>query len=117
MRFAMALFLGLLVCFAPILSGAEEPKKEVVGKWLSYDKDEEPLLFEKDGTFTCGFIKTKGEWAMARGTYTISPYGEIRAVAKSGSGATLYLQYELKDGVIYGSRGPMPVVKWRKVRE
>lgn len=116
MRFAPALCLGLLVCFAPILSGAEDPKTEVIGKWVSQDEDREPLLFEKDGTFKCGFIKEKGEWVTATGKYTIFPDGEIRAEAKRG-GATLYLHYTLKDGVIQGSRGPRPLVKWRKVKE
>ena len=94
---------------------AAEPAKDkdIVGTWHSQDDDKEPLVFEKDGTFKCGFVKEKGEWVMAVGTYTISDDGKIDAKAKQG-GTTLGLHYTLKDGVIFGPRGPNPKVEWKK---
>lgn len=116
MRLAFGLCLGFVASLVPLARGAEDPTKEVVGKWASQDDDKEPLVFEKDGTFKCGFIKDKGEWVMATGTYTISADGKIKARAKHG-GASLSLHYTLKDGVIQGPRGPNPLVQWRKVNE
>jgi hypothetical protein len=87
--------------------------KEVLGRWVSQDKDKEPLIFEKDGTFRCGFIKEKGEWVMARGQYTFLVPGKIDTVARH-EGSTLYQTFTLKDGVITGSRGTKQNVEWKK---
>jgi hypothetical protein len=103
-----------------------EPSRKVVeeltrtladlpGRWLSQDGDSEPLVFAKDGSFQCGFVKDKGEWVMAKGTFMLTPDGKIATKAESG-GSTIYQTFTLKDGVLTGSRGPNPKVEWKKVR-
>jgi hypothetical protein len=87
--------------------------KGVLGRWVSQDGDKEPLVFEKDGSFQCGFVKEKGEWVMAKGQYTLAADGKIRTEAKY-EGSTIYQTFTLKDGVISGSRGPKPNVEWKQ---
>jgi uncharacterized protein (TIGR03066 family) len=86
---------------------------EVVGRWLSQDKDEEPLVFEKGGAFKCGFIKEKGEWVMASGAYVLTADGKIATRAEY-KGSTITQTFTLKDGVLIGPRGPNPKVEWKK---
>ena len=112
----------LLIAFGAILISilaapclAASPAEAVLGTWESQDKDREPLVFEKDGAFKCGFIKEKGVWVMAAGTYTISDEGKIKATAKA-RGATLGLHYTLTKDTIVGPRGPSPRVEWKKVK-
>lgn len=116
MRFASTLCLCLLICIGPVLHGAEDPKTEVIGKWISIDEGKQPLVFEKDGAFRRGFIKEKGEWLWATGKYSISAEGKIDTVAEHG-GVTLFTRYTLTGGVIHGSRGPSPHVTWTKLKE
>jgi hypothetical protein len=87
--------------------------KAVLGRWVSQDGDKEPLVFEKDGSFQCGFLKEKGVWVMAKGQYTLSADGKIRTEAQY-QGSTIYQTFTLKDGVISGSRGPKPNVEWKQ---
>ncbi|HEV3261359.1 MAG TPA: hypothetical protein VG013_31190 [Gemmataceae bacterium] len=87
--------------------------QEVLGRWLSQDGDQEPLVFERDGAFQCGFVKEKGEWVMATGQYTITADGKITTKAEHG-GSTLYQTFTLKDGVLTGSRGSKQNVEWKK---
>jgi hypothetical protein len=87
--------------------------REVLGRWVSQDEDKEPLVFEKDGSFKCGFVKEKGEWVMATGQYTITAEGKIATKAKHGR-STVYQTFTLKDGVITGSRGLKQNVEWKK---
>jgi hypothetical protein len=87
--------------------------EELVGRWLSQDGDQEPLVFGKDGTFQCGFVKDKGRWAMAAGNYTLMPDGKIATKAEH-EGSTLFQTFTLKDGILTGSRGPNPKVEWKK---
>jgi hypothetical protein len=72
-------------------------------------------VFGKDGSFQCGFVKEKGEWVMAKGTFMLTPDGKIATKAESG-GSTIYQTFTIKDGVLTGSRGPNPKVEWKKVR-
>jgi hypothetical protein len=87
--------------------------EEVVGRWVSQDVDREPLVFGKDGSFKCGFVREKGEWAMAAGQYVLTPEGKITTRAEH-AGSTIYQTFTLKDGVLTGSRGPNPNVEWKK---
>jgi len=87
--------------------------RAVVGRWLSQDGDSEPLVFGKNGSFKCGFIKDKGAWVMATGEYTLTPDGKIATRAEH-AGSTLYQTFTLKDGILHGSRGPNPDVEWKK---
>jgi hypothetical protein len=87
--------------------------QEVLGRWLSQDGDQEPLVFEKGGSFQCGFVKEKGEWVMATGQYTLTADGKIATKAEHG-GSTVYQTFTLKDGVISGSRGLKENVEWKK---
>jgi hypothetical protein len=89
------------------------PDGEPVGTWLSQDEDEEPLVFEKDGSFKCGFLWSQGRGIYSTGKYAISENGLIVAVAKH-KGGRLGLFYHLQDGKIIGSRGPTPLVEWKK---
>src|SRR5690242_15714946 len=103
MRLALGLCLGFVACFFPVRSDAEDPLTQVVGKWVSQDQDNQPINFAKDGAFNYGFLKKKGDWVMATGTYTISAAGEIKAGVKYGN-VNLGPHFTLKDGVIHGSR-------------
>jgi hypothetical protein len=87
--------------------------KALVGRWTSQDADKEPLVFGKDNTFECGFVKEKGAWVMAKGQYTLSPDGKIRTQAQY-EGSTISRIFTLKDSVIRGSRGPNPNVEWKQ---
>src|SRR5262249_45102222 len=100
-----------LVC-GPVQAVAA-PADEVIGRWVSQDADKEPLVFGKDGKFECGFVKEKGKWVMAVGTYTISADGKIKATATHG-GARLGMQMTLEDGVITMPRGPKLRVAYKK---
>jgi uncharacterized protein (TIGR03066 family) len=99
-----------------------EPKAEaaakavVVGKWVSDDDEKNPLEFLKDGTAKVGFIKEKGQWLIATGTYTVSDRGSVKCEVQY-EGSTLFEAWQLKDGNLVGSRGPRPVVRWVKVKE
>jgi hypothetical protein len=95
-----------------VFGKANESAREVVGRWVSRNKDKGPLIFDKDGAFAYGFVKQKGEWVMARGKYTIAADGEITAVVAGTEPLTL--RCTLKDGVIHGSRGPDTNVEWKK---
>jgi hypothetical protein len=86
------------------------------GRWLSQDADQEPLVFGKDDSFECGFVKEKGKWVMASGKYTFAPDGRIATRAEHG-GSTLTQFFTLQDGVLIGPRGPNPRVEWKKVQE
>jgi hypothetical protein len=83
------------------------------GRWLSQDEDKEPLVFEKDGSFKCGFVKEKGEWVMATGQYVLTADGKIATKAEHG-GSTVYQTFTLKDGVLTGPRGSKQDVEWKK---
>jgi uncharacterized protein (TIGR03066 family) len=85
----------------------------VLGRWVSQDGDQEPLVFEKDGSFRCGFVKEKGEWVMAAGQYVLTADGKIATKAEHG-GSTVYQTFTLKDGVLTGSRGLKQDVEWKK---
>jgi hypothetical protein len=85
----------------------------LVGRWLSQDADNEPLVFEKGGGFRCGFVKEKGKWVMATGMYTLTPEGKVATRAEY-QGSTISQTFTLKDGVLTGSRGPNPRVEWKK---
>jgi uncharacterized protein (TIGR03066 family) len=87
--------------------------EELPGRWLSQDEDREPLVFEKDGSFKCGFVKEKGEWVMATGQYTLTADGKIATKAEHG-GSTVYQTFTLKDGVLSGPRGSKENVAWKK---
>jgi hypothetical protein len=87
--------------------------REVVGRWVSQDGDREPLVFEKDGSFQCGFIKEKGVWVMATGQYTMTDDGRIATKAEH-AGSTLYRTFSFSGGVITGPRGPKQNVDWKK---
>jgi hypothetical protein len=89
---------------------------ELPGRWLSQDGDKEPLVFGKDGSFKCGFIKEKGEWVMAAGQYTFTADGKIATKAEH-EGSMLYRTFTLRDGVITGSRGPKENVEWKKDKQ
>ncbi|MEO1972618.1 MAG: hypothetical protein ABGX07_13735 [Pirellulaceae bacterium] len=91
------------------------PDGEPVGTWLSQDADSEPLIFEKDGSFKCGFLWSRGEGVYSTGKYAISENGLIVAVTKH-KGGRLGLFYNLRDGTIVGSRGPTPLVEWKKTK-
>jgi uncharacterized protein (TIGR03066 family) len=92
---------------------AAAPADEVIGRWVSQDADKEPLVFGKDGKFECGFVKEKGKWVMAAGTYTVDPDGKIKATATHG-GAKLTMQMTYKDGVITMPRGPKLRVAYKR---
>jgi hypothetical protein len=83
------------------------------GRWLSQDGDAEPLVFGKDGSFQCGFIKEDGKWAMAKGVYTITGEEKIATRAEH-KGSTLTQTFTFTNGVVIGSRGPNPRVEWKK---
>jgi hypothetical protein len=85
------------------------------GRWLSQDGDQEPLVFEKNGSFQCGFVKEKGKWVMARGAYVIAADGKIATKAEHG-GSTITQTFTLNGGVLTGPRGPNPKVEWKKVQ-
>jgi hypothetical protein len=87
--------------------------REVVGRWVSQDGDQEPLVFEKDGSFQCGFVKEKGDWVKATGQYTLTADGDIATKAEHG-GSTVYRTFTLKHGVLTGSRGSKQNVEWKK---
>jgi hypothetical protein len=90
--------------------------EELPGRWVSQDGDgdQEPLVFEKDGSFKCGFfVNGKGDWVMATGTYTITADGKIATKAEH-EGSTLWRTFTLKDGMLTGSRGPNLKVEWKK---
>jgi hypothetical protein len=86
-----------------------------IGTWLSSDEGKSPLIFEKDGSFKCGFMWRKGQGVYAVGKYAISANGLIVAVAKH-KGTRLGLFYKTENGAIFGSRGPRPRVEWKKVK-
>ncbi len=92
----------------------ERPDGYPTGTWLSEDEDQEPLVFEKDGTFKCGFVWRKGAGSYASGRYAISENGLIVAVAKH-NGVRIGPFYHLKAGTLIGSRGPNPRVEWKKI--
>jgi len=87
--------------------------EELPGRWLSQDADQEPLVFEKDGAFQCGFVKEKGKWVNATGTYVLTGDGKIATKAEH-AGSTIFQTFTLKDGVLTGPRGPNPKVEWKK---
>jgi hypothetical protein len=87
--------------------------EELPGRWLSQDADEEPLIFEKDGSFKCGFVKEKGKWVMAAGQYTFTDDGKVVTKAEH-EGSTIVQTFTMKDGVLTGPRGPNPKVEWKK---
>jgi uncharacterized protein (TIGR03066 family) len=91
-------------------------KAVVVGKWVSDDNERIPLEFLKDGTAKVGFFKEKGEWVIATGTYTVSDQGSVKCEVRY-EGSTLFQSWNMKDGVLVGSHGPRPVVRWMKVKE
>jgi hypothetical protein len=86
---------------------------ELPGRWVSQDADREPLVFGKDGSFQCGFVKEKGKWVMAAGRYMLTGDGKIATRAEY-QGSTLSQTFTFKDGVLTGSRGPNPKVEWKK---
>jgi hypothetical protein len=92
----------------------EAVKAAVVGKWVSDDDQKNPLEFLPDGTAKVGFIVEKGAWLIATGTYTVSDQGTVEAKT-THEGSTLFQSWTLKDGVLLGSRGPNPMVRWVKV--
>jgi hypothetical protein len=85
----------------------------ILGRWLSQDADQEPLVFAKDGSFQRGFVKDKGAWVMARGNFILMGDGTIATRAES-AGSTITQAFTLKGGVLSGSRGPNPRVEWKK---
>jgi len=87
--------------------------EDLPGRWLSQDGAQEPLVFGKDGSFKCGFVKEKGAWAMATGAYMLMPDGRIATRAEH-QGSTINQTFTLKDAVLTGSRGPNPRVEWKK---
>ena len=95
------------------LAGLLDALTTVVGTWLSQDADMEPLIFAKDGSFTCGFIRQNGAWVNATGRYTLIGGGKISTRAQHG-GSTLTQTYTLEGGVLISSRGPNPRVEWKK---
>jgi uncharacterized protein (TIGR03066 family) len=97
------------------VEGLLEALTTVVGTWHSQDADMEPLVFEKDGSFTCGFIKQNGAWVNAKGRYTLLGEGKISTRSQHG-GSTLTQTYTLKNGVLISSRGPNPRVEWKKAK-
>jgi uncharacterized protein (TIGR03066 family) len=106
--------LGVLLSGCALAAaGADEPNKELLGRWVSQDGAGEPLVFEKDGGFKCGFVKEKGEWVMAAGKYTVAAGGKIKTEARY-EGSTLYRTFTLKNGVITGERGLKLNVEWKK---
>lgn len=93
----------------------ERPDGYPTGTWLSQDGDKQPLVFEKDGSFQCGFVWRKGAGKYATGRYAISENGLIVAVAKH-NGVRIESFYKLKAGALIGSRGPKPRVEWKKTK-
>jgi uncharacterized protein (TIGR03066 family) len=95
--------------------GAEEMKKLLVGKWISDDDQKVPLEFLKDGSAKVGFIVEEGKWLIAEGTFTVSGKGLVKSKTMH-AGSTLFSSWTLKDGVLVGSHGPKPMVKWVKAK-
>lgn len=83
------------------------------GEWISQTKEKNPLIFEKDGKFACGFVQKKGKWVMAKGTWTIDEKGLVRAKATSGE-ASLGLWYRIVGEELHAPMGPNPNVIWKK---
>jgi uncharacterized protein (TIGR03066 family) len=90
-------------------------KKLLVGKWISDDDQKVPLEFLKDGSAKVGFIVEEGKWLIAEGTFTVSGKGLVKSKTMH-AGSTLFSSWTLKDGVLVGSHGPKPMVKWVKVK-
>src|SRR5262245_55914530 len=94
----------------------EQMRAALAGKWVSDDDQKVPLEFLKDGTAKVGFIKEDNKWIIAEGTFTISARGVVKSKTMNG-GSTLFSSWTLKDGVLVGSHGPRPMVKWVKAKQ
>jgi uncharacterized protein (TIGR03066 family) len=91
-------------------------KAVLVGKWVSDDDEKIPLEFLDDGTAKVGFYKEKDAWVIAKGTYTVSGDGSVRADVRY-EGSTLSASWTLKDKSLLGSHGPRADVRWVKVKD
>jgi uncharacterized protein (TIGR03066 family) len=109
------LFAGLLVMipFATDCRAEDEIPKTLIGTWHSQDGDNQPIVFEKDGTFHYGWKKDGADWKMATGTFAIDKAGKITAELKY-EGVVFKPWYKFKDGMMTGPRGPKPTVTWKK---
>ncbi len=85
----------------------------LAGEWVSQDGSKNPLAFEKDGKFTCGFFQQKGKWVLAKGTWRIGKDGRVRAKA-SYNGSFLGLYYNIVGEELQAPMGPNPKVTWKK---
>jgi uncharacterized protein (TIGR03066 family) len=90
-------------------------KAALIGKWVSDDDEKIPLEFLDDGTAKVGFYKEDGAWVIAKGIYTVSGDGSIRAEVKH-EGSMLSQAWTLKDKALLGPHGPRAEVRWVKVK-
>ena len=94
----------------------EAMKSAVVGTWLTDDDEKIPLDFAADGTAKVGFIKENEKWIIAVGKYALTSDGKVKAEVKH-EGSILFQTWTLKDGVLVGSHGPRPMVRWVKIND
>ena len=62
------------------------------------------------------FIKENEKWIIAVGKYALTSDGKVKAEVKH-EGSILFQTWTLKDGVLVGSHGPRPMVRWVKIND
>jgi hypothetical protein len=63
-----------------------------------------------------GFFKEKDDWVIAKGTYTVSRDGSVRARV-SYEGSTLTTSWTLKGKTLVGPHGPRAKVRWLRIKD